>query len=461
MKGVSKMEMETQLKLNQEILLTIKRMGINGEGIGFYKRQAVFVDGAMPPEVVIVKITELNRGHAVGELVHIRKKAFYRRKPFCQHFGVCGGCQTQHVAYDEQLRLKEEMLKQSFERYTNIDLEKVKFRPFNPFVNPRSYRFKSQMPVRNTKSGVVTGLYKKGTNELVDVLNCPVQDEDVNRVNQRILELCDEFEINAFDPKDMQGLLRYIVTRKSEATGEIQVTLVVTIYNHALKDLAKKAMDIPNVVSVGISKNHDAKNHEIFGDSYEILEGKPFITEKMGHLRYELNPKAFYQLNPKEAQIMYGYISELFDEEEETLLDLYTGSGAMALFYAKQFKKVVGIDSDRASIVSAKQNAKTNEVKHVEFIEGDAFTELKKLFDLNAKFDVAVFDPPRSGLDDKLIDLLLRHPLKKLVYVSCNPSTLAKNVKLLSRKYDVISVTPFDMFPQTSHIESVTLLVKK
>ncbi len=459
MKGVLKME--TQLKLNQEILLTIKRMGINGEGIGFYKRQAVFVDGAFPPEVVIVRITELNRGHAIGELMHIRTKAFYRRKPFCKHFGVCGGCQIQHIAYDEQLRLKEEMLKQSFERYTSIDLEQVKFRPFNPFVNPRSYRFKSQMPVQNTKSGLVTGLYKKGTNDLVEVLDCPVQDDDINRVNQRILELCDEFEIYAFEPKDMQGLLRHIVTRKSEATGEIQVTLVVTIYNHALKDLAKKAMDIPSVVSVGISKNHDVKNHEVFGESYEILEGKPFITEKMGHLRYELNPKAFYQLNPKEAQIMYGYISELFDPSEESLLDLYTGSGVMALFYAQQFKKVVGIDSNRSSIVSAKQNKKINEIKHVDFIEGDAYTELQKLFDQNETFDVAVFDPPRSGLDQKLMDLLLRHPMKKLIYVSCNPSTLAKNIKVLSRKYKVVSVTPFDMFPQTSHIESVTLLVRK
>lgn len=453
--------METKLKVNQEILLTIKRMGINGEGIGFYKRQAVFVDGAMPPEVCIVKITELNPGHAIGELVHIRKKAFYRRKPFCKHFGVCGGCQIQHVAYDEQLRLKEEMLKQSFERYTNLDLDQIKFRSFNPFVNPRNYRFKSQMPVRNTSSGLVTGLYQKGTNELVDVLDCPVQDEDINRVNQRILELCDEFEIYAFDPKDMQGLVRYIVTRKSEATGEIQVTLVVTIYNHALKDLAKKAMEIPNVVSVGISKNHDAKNHEIFGESYEILEGKPFITEKMGHIRYELNPKAFYQLNPKQAQIMYGYISELFDPSEESLLDLYTGSGAMALFYAKQFKRVVGIDSDKASIVSAKQNKKVNDIDHVRFIEGDAYTELKNLFDQKETFDVAVFDPPRSGLDNQLIDLLVRHPLKKLIYVSCNPSTLAKNIKQLSRKYKVVSVTPFDMFPQTSHIESVTLLIAK
>lgn len=453
--------METKLKLNQEILLTIKRLGINGEGIGFYKRQAVFVDGVFPPEVCIVKITELNRGHAVGELVHIRKKAFYRTKPFCKHFGVCGGCQIQHIAYDEQLRLKEEMLKQSFERYTNLDLDQIKFRSYNPFVTPRNYRFKSQMPVRNTKTGLVTGLYKKGTNDLVEVLDCPVQDQDINRVNQRILELCDEFEIYAFDPKDMQGLLRYIVTRKSEATGEIQVTLVVTIYNHALKDLAKKAMTIPNVVSVGISKNHDAKNHEIFGDSYEILEGKPFITEKMGHLRYELNPKAFYQLNPKEAQMMYGYISELFEKDEESLLDLYTGSGAMALFYAKQFKNVVGIDQNKASIVSANQNKKANDIKHARFIEGDAYTELQKLFDQKEHFDVAVFDPPRSGLDNKLMDLLLRHPLKKLIYVSCNPSTLAKNIKVLSRKYKVISVTPFDMFPQTSHIESVTLLVKK
>lgn len=453
--------METQLELKQEVLITIKKIGINGEGIGYYKRQAVFVDGVIPPEEVVVKITKLRKGYAEAEVVRIKKKAFYRIRPFCKHYGVCGGCQLQHVEYEEQLRLKEDLLKQAFERYTKLNLDKVDFKPFMPLTNPSYYRHKSQMPVRNTSDGLVTGLYKKGTNELVDVMSCPVQNQDINRVNQAVLEFCDKHEIYAFDPKEMRGLLRYIVTRKSSATGEIQVTLVVTIYNHALKDAAKDIMTIPGVESVAISKNHDAKNHEIFGETFEVLEGAPTITEKMGDIVYALNPKAFYQLNPEEAQKMYDYVDTLIDPKANSLVDLYTGSGAMALYFAHRFEKVVGIDLSQDSIDSAKHNAKLNKIDHVEFKQGDASEVLKDLYDRKQSYDTVVFDPPRSGLDDALIDLLIRKPFKQMIYVSCNPSTLAKNIKQLSRKYHVKSVMPFDMFPQTSHVESVVLLELK
>lgn len=454
--------MEQQLEKNQEVLITIKKIGINGEGIGYYKRQAVFVDGVIPPEEVVVKITELHRGYAVGDVVRIKKKAFYRVRPFCKHYETCGGCQLQHVAYEEQLRLKEDMLKQAFERYTTLDFNKVTFLSHTPVVKPRNYRHKSQMPVRNTSSGLVTGLYKKRSNELVDVMSCPVQNETINRTNQAVLEICDEHDIYAFDPKEMRGLLRYIVTRISSSTQEIQVTLVVTIFNHALKTAAKQILELPGVVSVAISKNHDAKNHEIFGDTFEILAGKETIIESIGNVKYALNPKAFFQINPEEAEKMYHYVSTLFDlKKEQTLLDLYTGSGAMALYYASSFKHVYGVDISASSIHSANANKKLNQIENVSFYEGDAFDVVKALYEKNLSFDVCVFDPPRTGLDDRLMDLLMRKPIKKLIYVSCNPSTLAKNIKVLSRKYHVRSVMPFDMFPQTSHIESVVLLELK
>ncbi len=453
--------MQSQLEKNQEVLITIKNLGINGEGIGYYKRQAVFVDGVFPPEEVVVKITSIHRGYAVGEVVRIKKRAFYRERPFCKHYGTCGGCQLQHIKYEEQLRLKEDMLKQTFDRYTNVDLNKVKFHTFAPVIRPRYYRHKASMPVRNTTKGLVTGLYKKGSNDLVDVLECPVQDRRINQINQRVLELCDEYEIYAFDPKEMRGLLRYIVTRVSSFNETIQVTLVVTIFNKALIPLAHKIKELPSVESVAISKNHDAKNHEIFGDTFEILAGEDTIMESVGNVKFALNPKAFFQLNPEEAEKMYNYVGTLFDKKEESLLDLYTGSGAMALYFADQFKTVFGVDQSKASIDSANHNKQLNNIKNAHFTEGDAYESVQKLYDKGFNFDVVVFDPPRSGLDDKMIDLLLRKPIKKLIYVSCNPSTLAKNIKALSRKYNVKSVMPFDMFPQTSHIESVTLLELK
>ncbi len=454
--------MKTELVKNQEVLITIKKIGINGEGIGYYKRQAVFVDGVFPPEEVVVKIQSIHRGYAVAKAIHLKKRAFYRDRPFCKHYDVCGGCQLQHVKYDEQLRLKEDLLKQAFDRYTQLDLKKIKFYPFTPVVKPRSYRLKAQMPVRNTQQGLVTGLYKKNSTDLVDVLECPVQDQDINRVNQRVLELCDKYDIYAFDPSEMRGMLRYIVTRKSSFNGGMQVTLVVTIYNKALHPLANEIMELPGVESVAISKNHDAKNHAIFGDTFEILAGNDTITEAIGAVKFALNPKAFFQLNPEEATKMYDYVRSLMDRKtDKSLLDVYTGSGAMALYFADQFERVVGVDQSQDSIHSANQNKKLNKIKNVRFYQGDAHDTLADLYNKGLTFDVCVFDPPRSGLDDKMIDLLMRKPIPKLIYVSCNPSTLAKNIKKLSRKYEVKSVMPFDMFPQTSHVESVVLLVRK
>jgi 23S rRNA (uracil-5-)-methyltransferase RumA len=454
--------MESPLELNQEVLITIKKIGINGEGIGYYKRQAVFVDGAIPPEEVVIRISDIKERHAIGELVRVKKKAFYRTRPFCKHYDVCGGCQLQHVKYEEQQRLKEDLLRQSFERYTKLDMGSVDFIPFNPIARPERYRQKAQMPVRNTKDGLKTGLYRRNSQKLVDVLDCPVQDERINRVNQEVLKICDKHNLYAFDPAKMRGLLRYIVTRRSEATGEMQVTLVITIFNKALKSAAKEIMALENVVSVAISKNHDAKNPHIFGDTYEILEGKESIPEKMGDVTYWLNPKAFFQLNPTVAQSMYEYVRTLFDfSKEKSMVDLYTGSGGMALYFANDFKHVSGIDVSSDSILSATRNRDYNKLENVDFYEGDANDILQKLNNKGKRFDVAVFDPSRTGLSSTMIKHLLKHPMKKLIYVSCNPSTLAKDINRLSQKYRLVSSKPFDMFPNTSHVESVNLLELK
>ena len=453
--------METQLQKGQEILLTIKRLGINGEGIGYYKRQAVFVDGAIPNEQVIVKINELNKGYAKGDLVGIKERAETRIKPFCPHFGTCGGCQLQHIVLNEQYRLKQEMLLQAIERYTDLDLTKIKVHPFDVDHQDRYYRHKAQMPVRNTKAGLMTGLYKKNSQDHVDVPACPVQDKRINEVNQAVLKLAHEHGVRALDTKTFQGLLRYLVTRVSSATGDIQVTLVVSIYNHALKTLAQDILALENVVSVAISKNHSIKNVGIFGDDFETLAGQPTIEESLGDIHYKLTPKAFFQLNPEVAKQMYDYLFTLLGEEDTTLLDLYTGSGAIALYVARHFQTVFGIDASDASILAAKDNAKDNGLEHVHFLLNDASEGMKALDQQGHRFTTAIFDPPRTGLDDKVLDRLIRQPIAKLIYVSCNPSTLAKDLKVLSRKYDVVSIKPFDMFPHTAHIESVTLLSLK
>ena len=301
--------MDNLLKVGQETLITIKRIGINGEGIGYYKRKAVFVDGVLPPEEVVVNITEVKDTYAKGEVVRVKIKAAKRVKPFCKYYGECGGCQLQHIDYKEQLIFKQEMLVQAMDRYSNLDVTKINFQEIIGMNNPKYYRFKAQMPVRNTENGITTGLYKKETNDLVELVHCPVQNEKVNEINERVLEILDENNIRAFDTAKMRGLVRYIVTRVSSATGEAQVTLVITIFNKALINAAKDIIKIPGVESVGISKNKDVKNVGIFGDEVEILEGKHSIQEGINDIKYDLKPKAFYQLNPEQAIKLYKEVS--------------------------------------------------------------------------------------------------------------------------------------------------------
>jgi 23S rRNA (uracil-5-)-methyltransferase RumA len=454
--------MEPLLQKDQTILLTIKRLGINGEGIGYYKRKAVFVPGLIPPEEAIVRITDAKKNYATGEIVNIRIKAAKRTKPFCKHYYQCGGCQTQHITYDEQLLLKAEMLEQTIERYTGLTREDITINDMVGMNSPHHYRHKAQMPVENTKHGLTTGLYKPQSNDLVPILECPVHTDHINIVNQKVLEICDANEIYAFDPKTMRGLLRYIVTRESHKTGEIQVTLVITIFNKVLFKVAEEIAKISNVVSVGISKNHDKQSVEIFGQDVEILAGKDYIEEGIGDIIYELKPKAFYQLNPSQAIKMYTHVKSLLDfKTDQTIVDAYCGAGAISLYLAPYAKKVIGIDRSEESIYSALHNKKKNKFNHVEFEIGDTHEVLKRLYDKGLTPDVLIFDPPRSGLDNKTLDVIMRKPINKIVYVSCNPSTLAKNLKVLLKKYNMSSITPFDMFPQTAHIESVTLLTKK
>lgn len=454
--------MEALLIKDQEVLITIRRLGINGEGIGFYKKLAVFVDGVFPPEQVVVRITEVNRGHAKGEAVRIKVKAAKRVKPFCAHFKECGGCQIQHIAYSEQLTLKQDMLTQTLERYTNLDLSKTKFNKMIGMNNNTHYRYKAQMPVRNTKTGITTGLYKKESNDLVSILDCPVQTESINRVNQKILEICDKHEIFAFDPEIMRGLLRYIVVRASNFNDDLQVTLVITIYNKALKDAAKDIIRIPGVKSVGISKNKDIKNHEIFGEEVEILEGENTIVEGIGEIRYALKPKAFYQLNPNQAIKLYSEVKSHLDfETDRVIVDAYAGSGAISFYLAQYVDKILGIDIAKESIYSAKHNLKLNKVDNITFEEGAVNDVLRTYYNKGFKPDVVIFDPPRSGLDLQTMDLLLAKKVKKIIYISCNPSTLAKNIKVLSKGYTLDEVTPLDMFPHTSHIESINILRAK
>ena len=368
----------------------------------------------------------------------------------------------QHIEYSEQLSFKQEMLVQAMDRYSNLDVNKIKFGDIIGMNNPKYYRFKSQMPVKNTEYGITTGLYKKETNDLVELVNCPVQNEKVNAINERVLEILDEHNVRAFDSSKMRGLVRYIVTRVSSATDEAQVTLVITIFNKALVNAARDIIKIPGVASVGISKNKDVKNVGIFGDEVEILQGKQSIEEGINDIKYDLKARAFYQLNPAQAIKLYKEVkSHLNFEKDRVIVDAYCGSGAISTYLAPHVEKVLGIDINKESIYSARHNKKINGFDNINYEIGEVKDILPMFYRKNFNPDVIIIDPPRSGIDIKTLELLNRKVVDKIIYVSCNPSTLAKNINILNKNYKIESMRALDMFPHTSQIESITVLKKK
>lgn len=440
------------------VLISIKKLGINGEGMGYYKKLPIFVPGALPGETAIVKIEKAHARFLEGSLVRLKEKAKSRVVPFCPIYKSCGGCSLQHLAISAQHQEKMNQVKESIEKYAKLDLTKVKFYTIDKGFKDRYYRHKAQMPLVKTKQGIITALYENGSRKPVPVKTCPVHHPVINRVNQEVIEILNTLDLDVFDPNLKQGILRTLVTRVSSYDESVQLTFVVSIFNERLKELAKLCMTIEGVQSVAISKLYEAHTHEIFGETYEILEGKETIEEDIEGLKFQLNPKAFYQLNPPVAKAMYTYALSLL-ENEKTAVDLYTGSGTLAMLLNQKIDKVTGVDINESSIQSAKLNANISHMDTV-FLKERADKGLNYILK-KQEVDLITFDPPRSGLDDKTLDAILKSQVKKLIYISCNPSTLGKNLDVLKKKYDLKSVKVFDMFPHTAQVESVCLLQKR
>jgi 23S rRNA (uracil-5-)-methyltransferase RumA len=443
------------MQKNQTILITVKKIGINGEGIGYYKKMPVFIDEALPGEEVIAEITHVKSTYAYAKRVRNKTESPHRVKPFCPIFHQCGGCQLQHLSVAKQHATKLDLVKESLQKYTSVQLRNVKFIPVEPGFSDRYYRHKAQMPLVNTKEGVQTALYQKDSKTPVVMRTCPVHHPEINRVNGAIIDLLKTIDLRAFDERSRDGLLRTLVTRVSSATGDIQVTFIVTIYNFLLKDLAKACLEIPGVKGVSISKNYEAHTHEVWGETTELLAGESTLKEQLGPLTFNLSPKAFFQLNPPVAKRIYEDVLTHV-KGSKTAVDLYTGSGPLALMLGTELEKVTGIDINEFSIQNAKENAKINDLNHVIFMKDQASHGLKYLLKKGIP-DVITCDPPRSGLDESTLKAMNESGVKKIIYVSCNPASLAKNLNEL-KNYQLTELKAYDMFPHTSHVESLAVL---
>lgn len=451
-----------EVQSGDRIIVTIKRLGINGEGVGYYRRKAVFIEGALPEEVVKAVVRKVESKFINAEITEIEKRSPYRIDAPCPVFGICGGCQIQHLSYEGQLKAKEELIREAFDRYAGLG--DVRIKPMLGMEHPWDYRNKAQLQLGQLEEGIIAGLYSAGSHELIDITGCPIQHPEVNKAVDRVRNVLQELHIPVYKERGNSGLVRSIVVRLGFQSRQLQVTLV-TVNDRIPKEqeLVKMIrLALPEVTSIAVNVN--PKNTSlIFGDRTRILWGADTIEESLGDLDFTLSPRAFFQLNPLQTVKLYESVRAAAAlTGKETVVDAYCGTGTIGLWLAPHAAEVRGIESIPEAAQDAKANAERNGRLNATFHTGRAEDLLPRWVKAGFSPDVIIADPPRTGLDQDFLEAVLRTKPKRFVYVSCNPSTLAKDCKVLTEGgYKVEWAQPVDMFPQTSHVECVTLLTRK
>jgi 23S rRNA (uracil1939-C5)-methyltransferase len=458
-----KQEQSVRITEKQTFPLTIKRLGINGEGVGYFKKQVVFVPGALPGEEVVVEATKVQPKFAEARIKKIRKKSEHRVAPPCPVYEECGGCQLQHLDYRQQLVEKKDIVKQSLERHTKLNVEKLDIRDTLGMDNPWNYRNKSQFQVGQSDGKLLAGLYGINSHKLVDIQHCAVQHSATNKATSAVKKILQDLKVSVYNEKTRKGIVRTIVARIGVKTEELQIVLITSQRELPHKDeiVARIKQALPEVTSI-VQNVNGQKTSLIFGDETRLLEGREFIQETLGELEFELSARTFFQLNPEQTVNLYNEVKEAAGlTGVEKVVDAYCGVGTIGLWLADGAEEIRGMDVIADSIEDAEKNAERHGISHATYVVGKAEQVLPKWANEGWKPDVLVVDPPRTGLDQQLLNTILKVKPKKIVYVSCNPSTLAKDISVLVSKYKVGYIQPVDMFPQTSHIESVTSLILK
>ena len=439
--------------------LDIKRLGVNGEGIGFYYKKPVFVDRTIPDETVTVKpILETNT-YIKAELLTIERHSKDRVVPFCKYFEMCGGCDTQHMTYRAQLHYKKEHLVQSLFKYMD---KKLDDRLIDDMVGSRKengYRNKAQLPIREVKGQARFGLFRRNSNQVLTIHSCPVQHPLINKVMSQTVELMDKHHIKAYLPAKKSGLIKGLMVRVGQDTDELQMVFVLT-KKDPLTVLVRELLKLnTDIVSIYTTIETDAKNQTYVNETTTCIYGKETIQTQLAGITYELYPQSFFQLNSGVAVDFYETMLELAKlKHTDMIVDGYAGLATISHMASRFVKKGIAIEINPKAAENARVSLSNNNISNIKVITGDAFSVMKQM---KEKIDVIFFDPPRTGLGDKMIYLMSKIKPKKIIYGSCNPSTLAKDLNQLSKIYDIKKVIPFDMFPQTAQVESVTLLTLK
>ncbi|WP_018130814.1 23S rRNA (uracil(1939)-C(5))-methyltransferase RlmD [Effusibacillus pohliae] len=460
---MAKLMANVPVQKNQLIELDMTGQGHQGEGVGRYRDYTLFVPGAIAGERVKAKVTKVNKNYGFAKLIEIVRQSEQRTEPPCPLYHRCGGCHLQHMTYEAQLAHKRQTVVDALTRIGK--LEDVTVHPTLGMDEPWRYRNKSQVPVGLVNGKIVAGFYAPGTHEIIDMEGCPIQhpysDEIVNTVKRALADL----GIPPYDETGHKGLVRHIVARVGYATGETMVVLVTNGRNIPRVDelIRRLRNEIPHVVSI-VQNVNTAVTNVIFGPHTITLWGKDGIEDRIGDVRFFISARSFFQVNPIQTQVLYDKALEYAQlTGRETVVDAYCGIGTISLFLARRAKRVIGVEVVEEAIEDAQRNAELNGIMNAEFLAGEAEQVIPQLYaERGLRADVVVVDPPRKGCDEKLLQTIVDMQPQRVVYVSCNPSTLARDLRFLEdRGYETQEVQPVDMFPHTFHVECCSLLVRK
>ena len=446
------------IEKNKEYEINIDNLGSNGEGIGRIDGFAVFVEGALPGERVFTKIVKVAKSYAYGKLLHIIQKSPDRVEPKCPYFKYCGGCQLQHLAYEEQLNYKTQLVKDALERIGNLD--HVKVLQTIGMDEPWKYRNKAQFPVGLIKDRLALGFYAPRSHNLINIDVCPIQHDIINRVTELVRRFIQTYHIPVYQESTHTGIIRHVVTRVGFRSNQLMVILVTNGELPRKKEFVSIIREgLPAVTS--IIQNYQAeRTNVVLGRKNQTLWGSDYIMDAIGDLKFKISPMSFYQINPIQTETLYNKTLEYADlTGRETVIDAYCGIGTISLFLARKAARIYGVEVIPQAIEDAKENARINGIENAEFLTGESEAVIPRLSKLGVKADVVVVDPPRKGCDERLLQTIVEMSPKRMVYVSCNPATLARDLKYMAEHgYQVDEVQPVDMFPQTAHVECVTLM---
>lgn len=457
---------------NMELELLIEDMGVNGEGIGKAEGATFFVKDAVIGDRVLVKIMKMKKHYGYARLLKVLSPSPYRKEPLCDFHRQCGGCQFQVLDYEQQLQYKQRKVQNNLQRIggfcteeTENGSQRILFHPIIGMEEPFFYRNKAQFPVGTDKEGnIVTGFYAARSHNIISNKKCCLGVSINEEILDMVISFMEQYGISAYNEETGTGLVRHVLIRYGFITKEIMICLVINGCRLPHSDrLVEELLKLPGMTSIMVNINQRNTN-VILGEEVFNLWGRDYITDYIGDIKYQISPLSFYQVNPVQTKKLYETALDYAGlTGGETVWDLYCGIGTISLFLAQKAKHVYGVEIIAAAIENARDNARINGIQNVDFFVGKAEEVLPQWYEKEKLFaDVIVVDPPRKGCDIKCLETIVRMQPERVVYVSCDSATLARDLKYLcERGYDLREVQPVDMFPQTTHVEVACCLQRK